>query len=171
MSCRQRRRGDQDGTRASRRTRCGSCRTKWCVFPSPRPLQRRSSADCLLGGTTRTVRLLCLGRRAWRRPRVQRMATQLHRVRRRFLALRTCRWRCGRWTAAQMRGGRRPGSVLADDASMTPSALGGLLAAESDSGSVLALVICVIVVPGRTKHVRTSCAGAGSRLFLSTVCP
>jgi hypothetical protein len=55
---------------------------------------------------------------------------------------------------------KRPGRLLPPDP-----------AAELDSGSVIALVFCVAVVPGRTKYVRTSCAGAIFRLCLSGAGP
>jgi hypothetical protein len=138
MLRRQRRRGDHDRTRASRRTRCGSCRTTRCACPSPRPLRRRPSAAFLLGGTTGTVRLLCLGWRAWSRPRVQRAVTQLRRMRRHCLALPACRSRHGRRTAARVR------------------CLGSPRRPESDSGSVIALVVWVAVVPGRSKYLGTA---------------
>jgi hypothetical protein len=119
-----------------------------------------------------SLQRLCLGWRAWRRPRVRRTATQLRRVGSAALPFRR--------VVGGASGGRRlwcdagcgwcPGRVLVDDESRTPSATRGL-SAELDSGSVIALVVCVAVVPGRTKHVRTSCAGAGFLLCLSGAFP
>jgi hypothetical protein len=109
MSRRQRQRGDHDRTRASHRTRFGSSRTTRCACPSPRLVRRRPSAAFLLGGTTGTVRRLCLGWRALRRSRVQRTMNQLRRMRRRCLVLRECRSRRGRRTAARLRCGGLPG--------------------------------------------------------------
>jgi hypothetical protein len=147
ISRRQRRRGDHDRTRASHRTRFGSCRTTRCACPSPRPVRRRPSAAFLLGGTTGTVRRLCLGWRAWRRPRVQRTMNQLRRMRRRCLVLRECRSRRGRRTAARLRCGGLPGGRVG----LGQRHSVGFLGRSCD----------------REDEVCENGAGAGSRLYIS----